>query len=182
MLRTRFPTGTMPGVSRREEPMSEGKRPGGLTAMAVINFVVGAFNLLLIFLLILALNAPDIMAAQRDRLVKDGASEERLADMDEQIAKVESDLEKAGGTTGIYVQMVAAVLFGVLLIAGGIGYLKQRRVLGRTVGNIYGVLGIVLNVGVAVAIMFSFGLLVSLLYPVLTLVLVNTTFKDDLVN
>ncbi|MDF1702456.1 MAG: hypothetical protein P1V36_15000 [Planctomycetota bacterium] len=162
--------------------MSEGKRPGGLTALAVINFVYGGFSVLGIFGLIFLLNAPSILGGLRDKLVEDGAEQAQIEKMDSDIAKMEQSVEDVGGHTGIYIGIGASILFAVILITSGVGYLKQRRGMGRKVGNIYGVLGVIYNLGFALMTTFQFGVLIGLLYPVLTLVLINTTFKDDLVR
>ena len=74
------------------------------------------------------------------------------------------------------------MLWREMLIVSGIGYLKQRRVMGRGFGNAYGILGVAGNAYAATTMGFNFGVLLGFLYPVLTLLLINTTFKDDLVN
>jgi len=71
-----------------------------------------------------------------------------------------------------------------LMIASGVGYLKQKKFLGRTLGNTYGVLAIADTI-IGLALLhgaFSFWTIIGLVYPVLTLALLNTTFKDDFVN
>ena len=162
--------------------MSEGKRPGGLTALAVINFVFGAFGLLGIFGLIFILNAPALMGSMRDKMERDGADEQKLEKMDREIEKVDEALEQIGGETGVYVQIGLSIISAFLLIASGIGYLKQKRVLGRGMGNAYGIIGVLANGAAAMMMAFNFGMLLGFLYPVLTLILLNTTFKDDFVN
>ena len=77
-----------------------------------------------------------------------------------------------------------AVLGAALMITSGVGYLGQKRFLGRTLGNTYAILSILNNV-LSLATLhqgFGIGTLIGLIYPVLTLILLNTTFKDDLVN
>jgi hypothetical protein len=72
-----------------------------------------------------------------------------------------------------------------LLIASGVGYLKQKKVLGRGLGNAYAILAIVSSVvsGLVVSAEagggFNIGTIIGLVYPVLTLALLNTTFKED---
>jgi len=75
-----------------------------------------------------------------------------------------------------------------LLIASGVGYLKQKRFLGRTLGSVYAGLSILASI-VSSAMLstelgggFSILTIVGLIYPVLTLVLLNGTFKHDLVR
>lgn len=162
--------------------MSQGKRPGGLTALAVINFVFGAFALLGIFGLVFLLSAPALMGTMRDKMEQEGASEQELEKMDRDIAEVEKSFDEIGGRTGVFVHIGLSLLSSFLLIASGIGYLKQRRVLGRGFGNAYGILGVIGNVYASTTMGFNFGVMFGFLYPVLTLILINTTFKDDLVN
>ncbi len=78
----------------------------------------------------------------------------------------------------------ALVLGGVLLLTSGIGYLKQARGMGRMLANVYAVVSLASTVYGIVSPGGAFGIftIVLLIYPVLTLFLVNTTFKDDLVN
>jgi hypothetical protein len=133
------------------------KRPGGLTALAVLNFVfagLGTIGLLAFFALL---------------SVAEGAA-----------AAAEVKV-----STGL---LWALILLGFvrmgLLITAGVGYLKQKRFLGRTLGNTWAVLALA-DTGMGLAIVktgFSVGTLIGLVYPVLTLILLNTTFKDDLVN
>jgi hypothetical protein len=142
--------------------MAEGKRPGGLTALAVINFVfggLGALGLLAVLALLgVAKNA--------------GAN---LSD-----AKVDGASVSAGA---IYLALGIGVISVTLLIAAGVGYIKQRK-WGKTMGTAYGVLALV-NTGVGLVLLKQgFGLMsiVGLILPLLNLIMANTTFKDDLVN
>lgn len=76
----------------------------------------------------------------------------------------------------------------VLLLISGIGYLKQKKFLGRILGNAYAVVGIIGGMVSGVMLPpeleggFTIGRIIDLIYPVLTLILLNTTFKDDLTN
>jgi len=145
--------------------MADGKRPGGLTALAVLNFVFGGLG---------ALGAVGMLA---------------LAAAASQAAK---SFEAAGGTTtydgpGVtmfYIVMLLMAVSSILLIASGVGYIKMKRFLGRTLGTGYAFLSIgstIINI-VMLKTGFGVGTIIGLIYPVLTLILVNTTFKDDLVN
>jgi hypothetical protein len=137
--------------------MAQGKRPGGLTALAVLNFVFGGFG---------ALGALALFAMLA--LVEKGASEANVH-----------------VSTGLVWALILLLFVRVaLMITSGVGYLGQKRFLGRTLGNTYGILALldtVLGVGMAHT---GFGIfaIIGLIYPVLTLILLNTTFKDDLVN
>lgn len=77
----------------------------------------------------------------------------------------------------------------LLQIVSGIGYLQQKKFLGRTLGNAYAVLSVVSGLIPALMISdpdagggFQIGTIVGLVYPVLTLVLLNTTFKHDFIR
>ena len=78
----------------------------------------------------------------------------------------------------------AGVLRMVLLLASGVGYLGQKRFAGRTLGNVYAVLAVADTVIGLTVVKSGFGIttVIGLIYPLLTLALLNTTFKDDLVN
>jgi hypothetical protein len=140
--------------------VTQGKRPGGLTALAVINFILGGMNLLGTFGLVamLAMNLP----------VHDDESKRFVADL------------KAWPLAWLYIGLAGVI--AVLLIVSGIGYLKQRRFLGRTLGNVYAVLGL-LGAGMFLtAFPFRIQSVIEFVYPLLTLFLLNLTFKDDLVH
>lgn len=139
--------------------MSDGKRPGGLTALAVLNFVfggLGALGMLALFALL------------------DVAHKSTSGESTQEIVRSSNGL--------IWASIMLSLLTTVLMIASGVGYLGQKRVLGRMVGNAYALVSIASSaIGLSIS---GFGMmtLVGLIYPVLTLILLNTTFKDDLVN
>ncbi|MHC4462577.1 MAG: hypothetical protein ACYS6W_11695 [Planctomycetota bacterium] len=152
--------------------MNEGKRPGGLTALAVINFIfsgLGLINLLglaVFFAFIGKIPTDDMQEAQRTQI-------EAFQNMG----------------TSVYVMIfVLTIISSVLLLLSGIGYLKQKKVLGRMMGNAYAVITIVSSIvsGMMFATElgggFNIGTIIGLIYPVLTLILINTTFRDDLTN
>ena len=87
-----------------------------------------------------------------------------------------------GAGVGMF-QFILMALSAALLIVSGVGYIGQKRVLGRMMGNFYGITSIANN-GLTLANggEFSFFIIIGLIYPVLTLILLNTTFKEDLVN
>lgn len=142
--------------------MTLGKRPGGLTAMAVLNFVFGGLG---------AIGA----------LIGFGG----LSLIKEAVHKAEAEGLKYDGQslTSAYVVVAITGVCALLLIISGVGYLKQSRVAGRTVGNLYGlasiggtVFGAVSGGGIgAFSILF-------LVYPLLTLILINSSFKASLSN
>jgi hypothetical protein len=142
--------------------MSEGKRPYGLTALAVLNFVFVGF---------VAVGAQALWARYS------------LVPSTPDVAITAYSLTQQDGP----MILIAAILMLVsmtLLIVSGIGYIGQKKILGQRVGSIYGMIGIAGTVLVLLVAKTGFGIETSigLTYPILTLVLLNTTFKDDFVN
>jgi hypothetical protein len=156
--------------------MSEGKRPGGLTALAVINFVFGGLGVLG------SLGMLALMAFL-DAAAKSGENEE-AADAQRQMAEA---WEKIG--LGVfYAMLIVGAVSAILLIVSGIGYLQQKKFLGRTLGNAYAVLSIASSLAMGMIVTadagggFNIGTIIGLVYPVLTLFLLNSTFKEDFVR
>ena len=81
--------------------MADGKRPGGLTTLAVLNFVYGGFGVIGV------LAAAAVLGAVND--LTDGAVAEGMG----------SDM----------LLFILAALSAALLIVSGIGYLQQKRVI-----------------------------------------------------
>ena len=146
--------------------MAEGKRPGGLTALAVLNFVFGGFNALGILALVALLGVAEAATG--------GAISEGIGD----------GLSEVGLSGGLLmITIVLSIASCALLIISGVGYIQQKRVLGRIMGSLYGILallGTMIMIGSGQT--FGIGEIIGLIYPVLTLIMVNTTFKEDLVN
>lgn len=155
--------------------MTEGKRPGGLTALAVLNFVFGGFNALVVlgFLALLALLAGAKAAGDST------AGEAK---------KVAEALEHAPlGMFYLYVALALVAMNTLLLIASGVGYIQQKKFLGRALGNCYGGLAVVyalIGLWLPKDAGGGFGIMtiVGLIYPVLTLILLNSTFKEDFIH
>ena len=149
--------------------MNDQHRPGGLTALAVINFVFAALAILTVLALaaLLPLLAENATAAN-----------------EQQRAQIEA-LTSLGKAPFVLV-VASSAISGALLILSGIGYLQQKKFLGRTLGNAYAVFAIVAAIPLtlwlprAVGGGFNLSTLLTLAYPVLTLALVNFTFKEDL--
>jgi len=152
--------------------MNEGKRPGGLTALAIINFILAGLSLLSLLGLVALFGLIDTMPT----------------DKMEEAQRAQIEAVQNMGTPTLVLIVVLTLLSGVLLLLSGLGYLKQKRVLGRVVGNVYAISSIVGSIvsGLLFATElgggFNIQTLIGLIYPVLTLVLINTTFKDDLTN
>ncbi|MCX5746089.1 MAG: hypothetical protein NT062_26730 [Proteobacteria bacterium] len=139
--------------------MAEGSRPGGLTALAVLNFVFG--GLWALFTLI-------------------GLA--GLALLNSAGAKI--DGEPVGSQTMAFVSLLLVALSAFLLITSGVGYIKMKRFMGRTMGTAYAILSLGSTLLNVLVLDESFGIaqIIFTIYPVLTLIMVNTTFSDDLVN
>src|SRR5687768_12607738 len=86
------------------ENMPGGKRPGGLTALAVLNFVFGGLGALGMLLSIGAL----MLAAKAADTLSDG----------------QAQLSSAPGMGMIYLWIALGVVQVILMIASGVGYLK----------------------------------------------------------
>jgi len=82
---------------------------------------------------------------------------------------------------------VSAVLM-TLLIVSGVGYLMQKKILGRILGSSFAVLSLARNVVEIVTLPEDGGggvdplRILVMTYALLTLVLLNTTFRRDFVN
>jgi hypothetical protein len=142
--------------------MSDGRRPGGLTVLAVLNFVFGCFGVIGIIGLV------GILAV---------ADAETRAEFTRALGS-----EPGSGTLALRLLLEVAAVG--LMLAAGVGYLGMRRFLGRTIGNAYATLSLV---GTALVLAMSaaavnLGVLIGVTYPIVTLILLNTTFKDDLVR
>jgi hypothetical protein len=152
--------------------MNEGKRPGGLTALAVINFVFAGSS-------VLSLAGLAAFFTLAGKIPTDKMDEAQRAQM---------EALQNMGTPILVLIFILTLLSGVLLLLSGIGYLKQKRVLGRMVGNVYAVLAVAGSIVSGLLFKaelgggFNIATIIGLVYPILTLVLINTTFKDDLTN
>lgn len=136
--------------------MAEGRRPGGLTALAVLNFVFAGLGLLGLLAVLALLSAVDKGLSDNGQHISAGA---------------------------VYAGLAFGIVRMLLMLAAGVGYLGMKK-WGRTAGNLYAILGIA-DTAIAIALLhtgFGIGAIIGLIYPVLTLILINTTFKDDLVN
>ncbi len=151
--------------------MNEGKRPGGLTALAVLNFVFSGWGLLGIIGMIFVIALFGAISENMDPQSR--AQFEALKDI---------------GLPVLIGLIALSAVSSVLLLISGIGYLKQKKFLGRTLGNAYAIIAIISSVASAMIFTraagggFNIGSLIGFIYPVLTLILLNTTFKEDLAD
>ena len=152
--------------------MNEEKRPGGLTALAVINFILSGFGF--IGLLGMAAFFAFIGMMPTDEM--------------QEAQKAQIEAFQNMGASVLVIIFALSLVSSVLLLLAGIGYLKQKKFLGRTIGNTYAVISIISSVVSAIMFApelgggFNFGTIINLIYPVLTLILLNTTFREDLTN
>jgi len=152
--------------------MSEQKRPGGLTALAVINFIfsgwgfIGLIGLAAFFAFIGKIPTDDMNEAQKTQF---------------------EAFQNMGLPVFIFIFALSLISSGLLLLSG-IGYLKLKKFLGRMIGNTYAVISIVSSVISGIMFPsemgggFNIGTIIGLIYPIITLILLNATFKDDLTN
>jgi len=83
----------------------------------------------------------------------------------------------------VAVSLIRAVLF----IVSGIGYLKLKKFLGYKLGNACAVISLLyvlwtIFLPAELGGGFTIALIIGSIYPLLTLILLNTTFKEDFVN
>jgi hypothetical protein len=132
--------------------------------LAVLNFIFAGFSVLAL-LAVWALLATLSTAA-------DAAGDSGAA------------LQHGLGSGQIYAGVALLILTITLLIMSGVGYLGQKRFMGRTLGTTYAVISIASSIFGVIVLKQSFGIsnIIGLVYPVLTIILLNTTFKEDLVN
>ncbi|MHC4819584.1 MAG: hypothetical protein ACYTF8_16185, partial [Planctomycetota bacterium] len=141
----------------------------GLTALAVINFVFGGLSVLsllgLIAMFAILSSVPDSDAQE----------------------KMKEAWEKAGGVGFLALMVGIGVVSTGLIITSGVGYLKQKKFLGRGLGNAYALLSIASSIFGGLMTPadagggFNLLSLIGFIYPVITLILINTTFKEDFV-
>src|SRR5690242_69313 len=82
------------------------------------------------------------------------------------------------------VEVIGTVSSNVLLVIAALGYLERRR-WGRSAGNLYAIISLASSASSVVMFPsalgggFHIGTLIGLVHPVLTLLLVNTTFRAE---
>ncbi len=98
-------------------------------------------------------------------------------------------VDRPKGVSEGYLYVRAAFVAGDvgLLVIAGIGYLRMKRVMGRWLGSaeaVYSLLffAYVLSYTLGEGHPFQFSTLQQLIYPGITLVLLNVVFRENLVN
>lgn len=134
-------------------------RPGGLTALAVFNFIIGGWNAIRLLLVMVALGTT--LPHRGDAPMPPHSL--------------------------LYAQLFYLLGDAALLIASGVGYLKLKRVLGRWIGTADALwsiafFGVALSITRSAGFPFSLSSLTMLVYPGVTLVLLNVVFRENLVN
>jgi hypothetical protein len=157
-------------IKRRK--MDEKNRPGGLIALAVINFIFAAFSILGVLGLLIGKIAVNYVPMEQIP--------------ESQAAQIAAFQNMSG--TILAVIICKGLITFLLLLLSGIGYLKLKRILGRILGSIYGAVAILFSILSTMAFSemfaksFGIGSVISLIYPLLTLILLNTIFRKDLVH
>jgi hypothetical protein len=138
--------------------MSDGERPGGLTVLAVLSFIWAGLELL--------------GSAFRAVAMATGGG----GNMDTPLGTVRP--------LAVWILVLGEFAGGALLLLAAIGFLGMRRVMGRWVGTAYALVtaGVLFALQAVEPLLFNFGLVIGLVYAVLILLLVNTTFRHDLVR
>jgi hypothetical protein len=150
--------------------MSRHARPGGLTALAVANFVLSGLSLLGIF------NALALIGIMT--LGKDQPEFKKAIDQNPEVKELLASIP------GLWFPLVLAgirLVACVLYILAGIGLLGLKRFLGRGLSNLLAVF-LLGAFAFEVALWpagFSLLALFDVIYALLLLFLVNTTFRED---
>jgi len=159
-------------------PEGEAARPTGLTVLAVMNFIFGAGAIMsaISSVLMLPFMGKD---GSLSKMIEDTKNVEGAPEWAVKMLDFSSEILT---TEAMIVGAVLSLITGPLLLISGVGYLRQEKVKGWRVGNIYAVVGLV---GVILGYIFwNLGMLnlLEFIYPVFTLVLLNSVFKNDFVR
>jgi hypothetical protein len=152
--------------------MQQQKRPGGLTALAVFNFIFAGLG-------VIGFMGFAALLGLRNVIPTDNMQPDQRAQFEA--------FQEMG--TLFFVAILALMLVSMVLeIISGIGYLKQKRGMGWMVGNVYAIFSMVSGVVSGLVMKpelgggFNIGAILGFVYPVLTLILLNSTFKEDFTN
>ena len=150
-------------------PLPKTQRPGGLTALAVLNFVFGIVGAI-----------ANVATAVFGKIVLDHIADSNARLSEQQVQAIRRARHVL---QYVWLTLPLALVVSVLLIVSAVGYLQMKK-MGRTVGTAYAILAL-LNVVLTLTLVgtgFSLSMLIGLVYPVLTLILLNTTYKNVLVK
>ena len=151
--------------------MEETKRPGVLTALAVINFIIA-------FLYVVTSGLAIVVIAFIENVPLGNLGE---ADA----ARIEALGQLSAGES--FFVFGPTIIAAILLLLAGIGYLKQKKVLGWVMGNAYAAV-MILNTILSPIILppalrgGTVSIIIALAYPIITLILINFVYKKNLVN
>src|SRR5688572_26403959 len=134
-------------------------RPGGLTALAIFNFVFGGLGGLLNLIGLATIGIQMEALRQQSRETGIPVPSEAL----------------------LYGLAAFAVIRAALLITSGVGYLGRKKLVGYWFGNVYAVLALI---AITIEItqlkgQFTIFSLVDFVYPLITLFLLNVIFRKD---
>jgi len=163
-----------------------GKRPGGLTALAVLNFVFGGFQIIGGLMGLACSQAVSTTQSWSDQLGEAARQGAQSTGNREAIRRANEAFGEAAQSASSFTLMfgIFGLIVGALLIVAGIGYLKQSKKSGWMFGNIYGIAAIIVvilqiaMIGIPLWFLFILGLA----YPIVTLALLNTSFKNSFPN
>jgi len=180
--------------------MAAAERPGGLTALAVINvvlcciFALASLAALVTLLVVHAVSEEPAAGHPAGSVVVSGADEAPGSSLAAPDAGTAPDAPSAQtphhfrhhwpvSRAELGLEFVDSVLCAVLLAISAVGYLRMQRIAGRYVGSLYGVVALLFFAVEHHISHQPLGVtgLIALIYPVLTLIYVNTTFRNDLV-
>ena len=136
--------------------MDQEKRPGGLTALSVINFVI--FGLSILGLIGSIATYAGLFPTPPNMTEEQKSTIEAFQNM---------------GISKFTFIITLGFITNALLLVSGIGYLKLKKIMGRYFGNAYGIISIVSGVlsgFIYTSEMgrgFNIGTIIGLIYPVL---------------
>ncbi len=154
--------------------------------MAVLNFVFGGFQIiggLMGLACSQAVSTSQSWSDQFGQAMREGA---QSSGNREAIKRTNEVFGEAAQSASSFTLMfgILGLIVGALLITAGIGYLKQSKKTGWTLGNIYAIvaiIGVILQIAmIGVTVWFIF--ILGLVYPIVTLALLNTAFKESFPN
>jgi hypothetical protein len=179
------PTAAPPAAAAPAAVPVAGARPGGLTALAVLNFVFGGFGIIGGLITLAAGSVVSSAGSLSDELADFGRrAAERSGDPNilEGMNRIAPEASSLSGM--FYLLGILGLLLAAFLIVAGVGYLKQSKKIGYLFGNIYGIAAIIVVVLQIAMVSAGFGFMVilGLAYPIVTLALLNTVFKESFPN